>query len=163
MTIKEAIQMLAGTHGIQILVCQTCKVISIDETVRTMHVVPVNGDSAINDVRLQADIEGENGICIYPEIGTNVVVACGKNEAPFLLASSVISKIKIQCDNIEFNGGTKGMVNISDLVSKINTLEGRMTTHQHTYAGGITTPDPASNPTIQPTIISDIEDPKIKH
>jgi len=72
---------------------------------------------------------------------------------------------KSNAEGTEFDGGQLGGIPIvANIVQRLNTLENRMTSHQHLSAapGVQTAVDPVTNPTIQQTEVGDLENEKLK-
>ena len=133
------------------------------------------------DVRLKSVIDNdEKSIVILPKVGSSVLISVIHNSMAncFISKYSEIDKIiiKIGSHQLEIsengivinNGQNEGLVNIKDLVSRLNRLEDKMKQHQHIYinAAGVptpTTPDVATNPVFVNTMQSELEDTKVKH
>lgn len=151
----------------------------VDKSKRTC-TIKREGAADLYDVRLNSIIDNHaDHFTVFPKKGTYALCLTLDNPANyFVLAIAEPEEISLKIGNSElkankdgwiFNGGTlSGLVKIESLVSKLNTLEQRMGSHQHLYtpAGSSspipTTLDAATNPTITNTKKSDIENPKIK-
>jgi len=176
-TIKELIQKLSR-EGLEIY-SLPCKVTAIDEGARTCTVEPLNGDPEVFKVKLQADPDLEEGIAIIPAKDSTVIVSFLANNKAFVSLYSSIDKILIDTPEVIYNGGDNGgLINIEDLVAKLNNLENALNNHITAYNSHIhqapqaptgtipTNPPqvPDSSNTISPTTqVSDLEDDKIKH
>lgn len=138
------------------------EVVSVDTDELTATIKLDESGDVTQDVRLTAT-QGSGKFVVFPAVGT------------LLLAARILDAEKwvmISCDDVTdvwLRGDSDGgLIVISDLVSKLNTLESRMTSHQHIYVNPSGTPtptavDPATNPAITPTVPSDIENEHVKH
>lgn len=174
--IRRALKQLVG-EKIQVI---PCKVISVDKTNCTCELEPINGDAGISDARLRASINGSSaGVILFPKPDSFVLAGMimNKDEAWMIIKMDEIESILIsvetafKCEvnnagNVLINDGTfGGLIKIQELVNKVNFLENRLMTHQHTVVslGAVTTPDPLSNAPFDITIIDELENNKIKH
>lgn len=126
--IAEAIKKLAGLALTTFIIG---KVESVDG--RTCTVNPVDGGAAIENVRLNAYSDGDQGLVITPKVDTFVIVGmisevdalvlmCYEIESIEIIAGD--TSLEITNGEILFNGGSNGgLIKISDLVSKINDVE----------------------------------------
>lgn len=165
MKINEIIQKLAGVESLEIY-SQICVVKSVDSTKRTCVCSPVNGDSDLHGVLLQAVDSGTAGIVITPKVNSFVVVTFISKELAYIALTAECDKIEVMSGEIIFNDGSKGgLAVVSSIAEKLNILEQRMLTHQHLCAspGSPTVVDPATNPTISQTQASELENTAIKH
>ncbi len=152
-----------------------CTVESVDVSKRTADVAPINGNAEIFDVRLQSALNGSNGLCIFPVVGSVVVVTFLNKLTGYVSLFSEVDKITLDTENeITIDGGQNGgLVKINDLLNKINTIESKLNALQtdysiHTHidpATGFTGPltIPFIATPITPTLLIDIENDKIKH
>ena len=129
-------------------------------------------------VRLRALLDGsENGVIVYPALNSQVIISLIENNRDTAYVSQygeveemVINfpggiKAVLNADGVVFNGGTNnGMVKINDLVTRLNNLESAFNSHTHilTLTSGTGTAAPTILPVTE-TVISDLEDPKVKH
>ena len=160
----------------------TGKVISVDK-VNCTCVINTSGDDDADrepdtpDVQLRSIIDGtDTGIIIFPKVGTVVAVQMLFNDKGVLYVTgfSEIESIQVKIGSFKYllnengmvfnDGANGGLVNVASLVERLNALESRMATHQHTVASfGISTPDPATNSPLPQTTRGNLEDTKIKH
>lgn len=190
-TIEELIKLMAkSTVPVQVVVC---KVIAVDKAKCIVDAKPVNGNADMLDVRLKAVITDDaNGLIVYPAKGSHVLVNIINNDirqAYVSLTDKIESaKLTIQGNEItlnkdkavvkwklvEFNGGNLGgFIKIVELVKRINIIEALVNAliswanlHVHTTTAPgspTTTTVTAFTQTLQPTTVSQIENPKIKH
>ena len=132
----------------------------------------------ILDVSLNIVKENEFGFILIPEEDSQGIVTFLNNEEAFLLNAEILSKILIKIGELtlvvddskfEFNGGTNGgIVNVNDLVTKLNNLENKVNTIITTYnlhvhpSTGVVTPQQITG-NLTPTVKADLEDTKITH
>jgi hypothetical protein len=101
------------------------KVISVDLNNRTCDVEPLNGDTPILAVRLQANIMMGDGFWFVPKMGSNVIVGFLSTDAAHLILPSELDKIEVIINNKTFqvsSNGVKIASATSDLKTEINTL-----------------------------------------
>jgi hypothetical protein len=126
--IAEAIKKLAGLALTTFVIG---KVESVDG--RTCTVNPVDGGAALENVRLNAYSDGDQGLIITPKEDTFVIVGMISEVDAMVLMCYEIESVdivlgettfKMQDGETLFNGGSNGgFIKVSDLVSKINDLE----------------------------------------
>lgn len=150
------------------------EVINVDETKRTIDVKPANGDGEIYDVRLQSSIDQKVGFVQIPKLNSFVVVTFINNLTGYVALCTEVDKILVDCPEVIFNGGEKGgLINIEDLIGKINSLEQKVNDLISACSSVVVTLAPTgtfplasfftSVTPLTPTQKSDIEDEKIKH
>lgn len=154
MTIREIIQQIVREtidreFGIP------CTVTKINDF--TIDCSPIDGKADYLDVKLQT--EQASGVLIIPKVGSIVMVEQVSSDTAYVSMVGEVDEV------IFLDGNNGGMVKVSELVDKLNTLEERMFTHQHISAApaSITTVDPASNPIIPQTQVAELANDKIKH
>lgn len=145
--IKNLIRQLAQPDGETVAL--VCTVDEVYKDTRTIDCTPINEGAPLLGVNLQANQEADYGICVFPEIGSYVIVgfvadgAAGvvltteKIEAAEVVIgdnSAIIDADGIRLktanmsadfnpDNIILNGGDlNGLVIIQNLTNKINEL-----------------------------------------
>lgn len=149
------------------------KVLSVDEQKNTCVVSPINGDADLTDIRLIAETDKTGNINIPKEQSIVGVILESKDDG-WVAFYSEIAKMKIECEDIEYNGGTNdGIVKINPLVEKINAIENKVNAFVQAFTTWIPIPGDggaalktlvASIAQITPiTGKSDLEDTKIKH
>lgn len=121
------------------------------------------------DVHLKAAINAKGGIIIKPATGSTVLV--GNIEGSSRLYVAMFSEM----EEVIFNQGENGMVQIKQLTAKINELVKAFNSHVHSgvitgVSGGsgapaVGTPGNSAKPTSQASEFkqTDYEDTKIKH
>lgn len=135
-------------------------------------VIERDGYDDLTDVRINiVEKSLQSFFKVTPKQGAEVLVlqldTAGTDA--IIVKCAEIDKIEITAPEMLLNGGQLGgLVVASKLVSKLNTLEQRMSTHQHLYVSPAgspvqTTPDPATNNPIAPTQEAQITNNKIKH
>lgn len=146
--LRNVIRQLAQPDGETVAL--VCTVDAVDKSARTVDCSPINEGAPLLGVNLQANQEGECGVCLFPEIGSYVVVgfvadgAAGvvllteKIESAEIVigdTSAVMSadgvRIKVGKisadlgkDALTFNGGDLGgLVKVEDLTKRLNLIE----------------------------------------
>ena len=161
-----------------ILTTIRCEVKSVDETKGTVNCQPLNSDDPeILDVKINANLNPVKGLRFIPSIGSIVYVTF-ENESDsegFISLYSEVDKMLIDSNEIIFNGGqNEGLINIIDLVSKLNTLENDINNLKSSFSSWVPVPNDGGaalktsasswfGSTLTNTNKSDIEDTKIKH
>jgi len=153
-----------------------CTVESVDEAKRTADVAPINGNAEIFDVRLQSALNGSNGLCIFPVIGSVVIVTFLNKLTGYVSLFSEVDKITLDTENeITIDGGQNGgLVKVNDLLNKLNTVENDINNLKTLLSAWVPVPadggaslkavlGPYFGQTITPTVLVDIENDKIKH
>lgn len=149
------------------IACEVSNVRELENQGWVCDCAPLNKKPIIRAVRLKAESEG--GVLIIPSEGSVVFVTMESEAEGFV---SMYGKI----DSVQFFDGAKGgLINIEDLVSKLNNLEGALNDvvdklKIHTHAGvttgaglsGVSTEFIAVTP-LPETVKEDIEDVRIKH
>ncbi|MBD5137135.1 MAG: hypothetical protein HDT39_14465 [Lachnospiraceae bacterium] len=115
-------------------VALVCTVDAVDKSARTVDCSPINESAPLLGVNLQANQEGECGVCLFPEIGSYVVVGFVADGAAgvVLLTEKIESaeivigdtSVVIDGNGICFNGGLfGGLVKVADLTERLNIIE----------------------------------------
>lgn len=145
--LRNVIRQLAQPDGETVAL--VCTVDTVDKSARTVDCSPINEGAPLLGVNLQANQDGNCGVCLFPEIGSYVVVgfvadgAAGvvllteKIESAEIVigdTSAVISTDSVRIDvgdisanlsksAITFNGGDLGgLVKVQALTDKLNEL-----------------------------------------
>ncbi len=164
------------------------KVLTVDEANYTCTVMPIDSEAEIFKVRLKATIDNlKKGVISIPAVDSFVIVGLlGNNEnSAFVVWCSNIKKYYIVGDGgntLEFkddgtiliNGDTcGGLVKVSDLVTRLNSIENtinahllKYNTHLHpggTISGSTGVPNVIDTDTVTVTVNSNIENTKVKH
>ncbi|MGV7234665.1 MAG: hypothetical protein ACQ9ET_00260 [Nitrosomonadaceae bacterium] len=178
--LRDLIESVSKDEEIYAIVAE---VTAVDEDRRSCTVSPVSGDPEILDVKLQSSIGSDTGLVQIPVVSTEdnpsyAIVNFTSAHTAYAALFNRIDKILIDTDLVQFNGGGNGgLVNISDLVDKINGLENALNSfiniyNLHTHSvpqapSGATvsaTPLAQSTDTIAPiTTVTDLEDTKVTH
>ena len=141
-----------------------CSVDSVDKKARTIDCTPINESAPLLGVNLQANQQADYGLCIFPEVGSFVVVGfIADGAAAVMLLSEKIESAEIvignasaaisadglhfDADNIIFNGGKlNGIIAIQKLTDKLNELKdtvndliSKYNTHIHTTTATVGT------------------------
>lgn len=151
------------------------KVKSVDEQNRSCIVEPSNGDPDINGVRLQSFIAPDTGLVLIPERKSKVVVTFLNSTTGFVSLTSNLKKVLLDVDEFTINEGDNGgLINISDLIKKMNNIESDINTLKTVFkdwvvvsndGGGAlkTAASTWASETLTKSKESDMEDKKIKH
>ncbi|CAB4128063.1 hypothetical protein UFOVP105_15 [uncultured Caudovirales phage] len=151
-----------------------CSVLSVDETERTIDAKPINGDAEIFGVRLQSSINSAVGVVSIPKVDSFVIVTFLNKLTGYVALCTEIDKILIDTPEITINGGKLGgLMNIEDVVKKLNSLEQKVNDLIVACSSVVVTLAPSgafplasfftSVTPLTPTQKAEIEDPKIKH
>lgn len=200
--IKDAIRQIAGTHLKDDVNIMWATVTSVDITTRSCKVQPLTGKGTapLENVMLMAALD--DGILPIPSVGSVIIVAHSTYTVPFVILFSKLDKIFFVAGNnlltmdgqnviitngkniiktdgttITFNDGSfGGMVEVANLVIKLNNLENLLNdlitkynshTHILSLSSGTGTAAPTTTTetgTIAPvTQRSDIENTTIIH
>ncbi|MHB9003522.1 MAG: hypothetical protein ACYC6C_05600 [Coriobacteriia bacterium] len=181
----DAIKKIANQNDVKQYLCY---VESINGS--TCDCVPVNGEAPLKQVRLNVNINSDNGILITPKTGNIeqtekfVLVSALNSIDSWVSMFSEIESISIKIGNttllikdgeIKMNGGeNNGLVKITELIQKLNNLENDINTLKSAFSTWIVVPNDGgaalkavsatwSTSTIVTTQQSDLEDTKVKH
>jgi len=72
-----------------------CKVVAVDETLRTCDVEPIDGSAAIFDVRLQSKNETGVGLVAFPSVDSDVTVTFISKELAFVSCTNQIDRVQL--------------------------------------------------------------------
>lgn len=137
---------------------------TVDANDRTCEVEFLNGAAPIT-ARCQSAIGLTGGIFPEPVIDSFVLVGWMSTEIAFIACYGEIENLYIDVNtHIQFNGGNNGgLVKVSDLVNKLNSIASAFNTHTHSgvQPGAGSTAGPSAN--ISNTNVSDLENPDITH
>ncbi|WP_299354705.1 hypothetical protein [uncultured Porphyromonas sp.] len=180
--IASIIRSLAG-HPSSVL--KVCEVTSLDRGTRTIDCQPLDETAPILGASLQADSGGTQGMTLYPKVGSLVIVGLveGTPLGAVLLADELEElnvqigdqQISITREGIILNEGKLGgIIKITDLTSKINTLEREFNTLKQVLTSWTPIPQDGgaslkasvaswAGRQLQLTRQSDYEDTKVKH
>lgn len=170
--IEIAVQKLAGTYLKDIVSIQTCNVDSVDKANRVCECTPIGGDADTTMPGVQLCAENNNGLVVFPAVGSTVIVAQSVRNNIFVLMFSDV-------ESIQFMDGTYGgLITLLDpanankgILKKINNLETllnalivKYNTHIHPAVDSVTAAPVTVTPTatqetgtITPTVRADIE------
>lgn len=123
-----------------------CTVDAVDKKARTVDCTPLNEGAPLLGVNLQANQKGADGICVFPEVGSFVVVGfIADGAAGVVLLSEKIESaeiviggasaimdadgIRFDAPYITFNGGSLGgLVCVDGLTGRLNLIENDINT-----------------------------------
>ena len=186
--IREAVSKLSGTFNTDVVALVDCTVDSVNLTEQTCDCTPVSGRATTSIPSVELKAEPNNGILIVPKVGSSVKVALTKRGNAFVVLFSDIDKMEIAISNgtqdtlltisqgvIKFNDGSfDGLVKVSDLVTKLNTLESDLNTLKAAFTAWVVVPNDGgaalkaasatwAGQTLTPTVNADIENPLVTH
>ncbi|MDR2964038.1 MAG: hypothetical protein LBU90_10470 [Bacteroidales bacterium] len=88
----------AAHRGEQIYL-QTCTVDSVNESERTIECTPLDEGAQLTGVQLQAVTDERGGLCMFPKVGSYVVVGFFDRHNAAVLLSTEIEKITINVND----------------------------------------------------------------
>lgn len=130
MSIANAIQKLAGTHGVDVVYLAEVEVTSVNESDRTCEGKSITGfaGAEFTGIRLMANVN--DGLLVLPKVGSIIIVMYSKCILPLIVQFSEVEKvliitgnttIEIKDGSVKYNDGSfNGFVKIDDLTSKLN-------------------------------------------
>lgn len=94
MTIQEAIRQMAaaGTE----FYSKICTVDAVDEVARTVDCTPIDEGAPLVGVNLQANQESEDGVVVFPAVGSYVMVVFLNPSAASVVLTEKVDKIKFK-------------------------------------------------------------------
>lgn len=129
--IRDAIKLLAKPDADSAALI--CTVDAVDKDARTVDCSPIDESAPLLGVNLQANRDSDFGVCLFPEIGSFVVVGfvargaagvvllCDKIESAEIVIDK--SSVFIDKDSITLNRGKLGgLIKIKELTEKLNEL-----------------------------------------
>jgi hypothetical protein len=163
--IAEAIRALSGMDDLQ-YESILCNVSNIDTTKMLCTCIPINGDADFEEVRLNANYQ--KGFVLVPKNNSVVVVSQISNEVAYISMVSDVDQIYLAGDD---NGG---LVKVSDLVSKMNTIENDINTLKTIFSTWVPVPSDGGAALklaaatwyasqLTPTQVNDLENKTVQH
>lgn len=162
-----------------------CTVDAVDKTARTVDCSPINEGAPLLGVNLQANQGADFGLCLFPEIGSFVVVGfIADGAAGVVLLTEKIESAEIvigntsavmDADGITFNGGDLGgLVKVEDLTNRLNLIENDINKLKTAFSSWIVTAQDGGaalktaattwfSSRLTPTQRDDYENSKVKH
>lgn len=103
-------------------------VTEVDEAARVCTVQPLNGDAELFDVRLQAELDSEDGLVLIPAVGSWVVVTFLEQNTGYVAATGKVDKVmwKVEGQKLEFS--KSGLSLSSDQATYTDQVEKMMDT-----------------------------------
>lgn len=168
-SIEIAVQKLAGTYLKDIVSILSCTVDSVDKDNRVCDCTPIGGEASTTIPGVQLCAENNNGLVVFPKVGSTVIVAQSVRNNTFVMMFSDVESIQLM------DGTYGGLITLLDpsnankgILKKVNNLENLLNDlitkyNIHTHAGvtvgaGVTAvPTPLETSTIVPTVRADIE------
>lgn len=144
------------------LYSKVCSVDAVDEKARTVDCTPIDEGAPLLGVNLQANQESEDGVVLFPAVGSYVVVSFLEPSVAVVVLCEKVDKIglkigkttaelvdgqvdiavqdttvKISPDGVIINGGgLGGMVKIQELTQKLNDFITAFNNHTHELPTG---------------------------
>lgn len=158
--IKSLLKQIIGDDMYQVVI--PCTIVSVSGNI--CEVSPINGEANITGVRLSSEDDTTN-ILITPSVGSVVMVGMLNDAEGIVIMFGKVSSVKIRGDQYG------GLVEVAQLISKINALESKVNTIIAAYntlvlpVSGATAGPPAVPiaPPLTPTVRSDIENTAVTH
>jgi hypothetical protein len=120
MTIVESLKKMRTASSSQSVVG---KVVATDVENATVDIEPLNGDTIIYSVRLQADFQNQ-GIVIFPKQDSIVVATLLENESAFVSMFSEVEKVVAQKDDFDLKEQMNRLLELcGDLVNAVAGLK----------------------------------------
>lgn len=94
MTIQETIKQMAADG--EELYCKVCTVDTVDEQARTVDCTPIDEGAPLLGVNLQANQEGEDGLVLFPAVGSYVLVAFTSPSVCLVVLAEKVDKIMLK-------------------------------------------------------------------
>ena len=116
-SIKDTVQILAGTFNKDIVSIVACTVDSVNQDTRTCDCTAITGDAVtdIADVQLMSEVG--DGMLLLPSVNSTILVALTTRNTAFVLMYSDI-------DTIVMRGGQLGgLIKIDDLVKAVSAIQ----------------------------------------
>ena len=170
--LEVSVQKLAGTYLRDIISIYPCEVISVDKGNRQCDCTPIGSDSITDLPGVLLCAENNNGLVVFPKVGSTVIVALSTRNYAFVLMYSDI-------DSVQFMDGTYGgMVKLLDpqdtnagVLARLNKIESLLNgfitiynTHTHAVSGAATAvPNQLETQTANPTTQAQLENTLITH
>ena len=160
---KEKIYTLIGTAT------------DVDEVKRICNFTPLGDEGKRFDVRLQSAESLELGIVLIPKENSTIAISFMNTTQAFVSLTSGLEKVLIDTELVQFNGGdNKGLVNVVDLIKKLNNIEGDLNDLKAAISGWIPVPNDGGAAlkaaltgyiaaTFVPTTQTELEDTKVTH
>lgn len=142
--LRNIIRQLAKSDGETVSLI--CTVDAVDKVARTVDCSPINESAPLLGVNLQANTEAGCGVCLFPEIGSYVVVGfIAEGAAGVVLLSEKIESAEIvigdttavmDADGVRFNGGSLGgLVKVANLTERLNIIERDLNSLKTVFSG----------------------------
>lgn len=113
MSIRNYIQQIAEKEALTSIIG---KVTAVNEG--SIDVAPINGDSEIYDVRLQAS-EGKGSVYLCPKVGSYVIVTMMDNIRGFVTGISDLEYVSMKINHVDI---AKKIDELCDLMSSISDI-----------------------------------------
>ncbi len=154
---------------------QIGKAINVDADKRTCDFEPIEDIAKREGIRLQSIISQSKGFVVIPKENSDIIVTFLNRSTGFVSLTSEVEKILIDTDLTQFNGGDNGgLININDLITKLNIVENDLNTIKTAISAWVPTPNDGGaglkvalttwfGDQLTPTVALDMEDMKVTH
>ncbi|MBD5230329.1 MAG: hypothetical protein HDS69_09920 [Bacteroidales bacterium] len=163
--LRNIIRQLAQPDGETVAL--VCTVDAVDKSTRTIDCSPINESAPLLGVNLQANQGADFGLCLFPEIGSFVVVGfIADGSAGVVLLTEKIESAEIVIADtsavmdangvhietgdisahldknaVTFNGGSLGgLVKVEDLTKRLNLIENDINNLKNIFASWVVAP-----------------------
>ena len=163
--LRNIIRQLAQPDGETVAL--VCTVDAVDKSARTIDCTPINESAPLLGVNLQANQGADYGLCLFPEIGSFVVVGfIADGAAGVVLLTEKIESAEIAIADtsavmdadgvsiktgdisarldknaVTFNGGSLGgLVKVEDLTKRLNLIENDINNLKNIFASWVVAP-----------------------
>ncbi|MDE6346373.1 MAG: hypothetical protein K2L55_06880 [Muribaculaceae bacterium] len=127
--LRNIIRQLAQPDGETVAL--VCTVDTVDKTARTIDCSPINEGAPLLGVNLQANQGADFGLCLFPEVGSYVVVGFVADGA----AGAVLLTEKIESAEIVI-GDTSAVMDADGLRVDVGDISARLDKNAVTFNGG---------------------------
>ena len=132
--VSELIQKLAGTFNKDYVQLLACTVNSVDQLAFTCECTAISGDATTDITTVQLNAESNDGLIVFPAVGSTVVVANSTRNGYYVWMYSDITGVSCVIDGnnsyqfdsngFVFNGGLLGgMAKTAVVSSQLNNVE----------------------------------------
>lgn len=132
--VSELIQKLSGTFNKDFVQLMACTVNSVDPLAFTCQCTAISGDSATDITAVQLNAEANDGLIVFPAVGSTVIVANSTRNGYYVFMYSDITGVSCVIDGnnsynfdsngFVFNGGALGGIGKTSVISsQLNNVE----------------------------------------
>lgn len=122
--IEESIQKLAGTYLKDLVQIILCKVDSVVKENSVCDCTPIGGDAATSLPGVLLSAENNNGLVVFPVVGSTVIVALSTKNTAFVMMYSEVESIQFMDGSF---GGVPKLLDPDDseagVLKRLNNIE----------------------------------------